>query len=203
MVSAISSWAEQIIIAIMIATIFEMIIPDGKNKKYVKTIIGLYILFTILSPVIKNFSSGEISFASSEYSSKLNEISTSYNEFNNVTDSNIKDTYILSLKQDMQSKLNKKGYIASNIKIEVEQKDDTTYGQINKLYMNLSRKPSEDTENTNKNNNNISINKIEIENTKNETTKEEASSITDNEIKELKEYMANEYGIEVNNIKIE
>lgn len=198
MVTAISSWAEQIIIAIMIATIFEMILPDCKNKKYVKTVIGLYILFTILSPIIKNFSNGDISFASQEYSKEINEISSSYKKFDNVTNDNIQETYILSLKQDIQGKLNKKGYIAATINIEIEKENEELYGQINKLYISVSKKPQEEK----KSNNSISVNKIQIENTTNDTTVRDPK-INDKEIKELKEYLSNEYGVEIDNIKID
>lgn len=198
MVTAISSWAEQIIISIMIATIFEMILPDCKNKKYVKTVIGLYILFTILSPIIKNFSNGDISFASQEYSKEINEISSSYKKFDNVTNDNIQETYILSLKQDIQGKLNKKGYIAATINIEIEKENEELYGQINKLYISISKKPQEEK----KSNNSISVNKIQIENTTNNTTVTE-SKINDKEIKELKEYLSSEYGVEIDNIKID
>ena len=52
MISSISSCAEQIIIAVIIATILEMILPKGNSKKYIKTVIGIYILYTIISPII-------------------------------------------------------------------------------------------------------------------------------------------------------
>ena len=52
MISSISSWAEQIIITVIIATILEMILPKGNSKKYIKTVIGIYILYTIISPII-------------------------------------------------------------------------------------------------------------------------------------------------------
>lgn len=35
----ISSWAEQIVVAVIIATIIEMILPNGNNKKYIKAVI--------------------------------------------------------------------------------------------------------------------------------------------------------------------
>lgn len=52
MINNISSWAEQLIIAVIIATILEIILPKGNSKKYIKTIIGIYILYTIISPVL-------------------------------------------------------------------------------------------------------------------------------------------------------
>lgn len=54
MINFLSSWAEQVILAVIIATILELILPNSKNKKYVQMVIGIYVLFNIISPVIKN-----------------------------------------------------------------------------------------------------------------------------------------------------
>ena len=48
----VSSWIQGIIIAVIISTIIEMILPEGNSKKYIKVVIGVYILFSIVSPVI-------------------------------------------------------------------------------------------------------------------------------------------------------
>ena len=52
MINAISSWASQLVFSLIIVTIIEMILPDNKIKKYVKTVIGVYIIFCIISPFI-------------------------------------------------------------------------------------------------------------------------------------------------------
>lgn len=54
MINFISSWAEQIVLAVVITTIIEMLLPKNKNKKYIQMVIGVYILFNIISPIIKN-----------------------------------------------------------------------------------------------------------------------------------------------------
>ena len=54
MINFISSWAEQIVLAVIIATIIELILPKNKNRKYIQMVIGVYVLFNIISPVIKN-----------------------------------------------------------------------------------------------------------------------------------------------------
>ena len=54
MINFLSSWAEQVILAVIIATILEIILPNSKNKKYVQMVIGVYVLFNIISPIIKN-----------------------------------------------------------------------------------------------------------------------------------------------------
>ena len=48
MINFLSSWAEQIVLAVIIATIIELILPDSKNKKYIQMVIGVYILFNIM-----------------------------------------------------------------------------------------------------------------------------------------------------------
>ena len=45
MINFLSSWAEQVILAVIIATILELILPNSKNKKYVQMVIGVYVLF--------------------------------------------------------------------------------------------------------------------------------------------------------------
>ena len=53
MILKIRAWCEGIIIAIIISIIIEMILPDGKNKKYVKVVIGIYIMFVVLNPILE------------------------------------------------------------------------------------------------------------------------------------------------------
>ena len=65
MIENLSLWAEQIIVAVIIATLIEMILPNGNNKKYIKAVIGVYILFTIISPILG--SKGNISFDQFDY----------------------------------------------------------------------------------------------------------------------------------------
>ena len=52
MIAGINSWAQKIIIVVVISTIIEMILPNGKNKKYIKTVMGIYIIFVIIQPII-------------------------------------------------------------------------------------------------------------------------------------------------------
>ena len=47
--------------AIIIGTVIEMILPEGNCKKYIKVVIGIYIVFTIVSPVITKFTGESIS----------------------------------------------------------------------------------------------------------------------------------------------
>lgn len=52
MIDFLSKWIEGIAIAVIITSIFEMILPDGNIKKYVKIVLGIYIIFSIISPFV-------------------------------------------------------------------------------------------------------------------------------------------------------
>lgn len=52
MISFFRAWCEGIIIVVVISIIIESILPEGNIKKYVKVIISIYIVFTILNPIL-------------------------------------------------------------------------------------------------------------------------------------------------------
>ena len=54
MVSFLSNWVKNLSLAIIVVSILEMLLPNNKTKKYVKMVMGLYILFSIISPFIQN-----------------------------------------------------------------------------------------------------------------------------------------------------
>lgn len=204
MVAWLSKWAQGIIVAVIIATIIEMILPNGSSKKYVKVVIGIYILFTIISPVISKFSNNidvnEL-LNTQEYEQILaqsdNNISKRIEDNNNKT---IKDIYISNLETDIKSKLQEKGYGVSSTYIKI--KDDESY-TVEKIEIDLYKNTVQTEENKS---NNISINKVEIQIDKsnNNTTNLEANKnqINESEKKELKEYLSKTYDIDVKNIEI-
>ena len=52
MISFLSNWTEQITIAVIVVSIFELILPNGNIKKYIKVVLGIYIVFSIISPFV-------------------------------------------------------------------------------------------------------------------------------------------------------
>lgn len=83
MINFMSSWAEQIVLAVIVATIIEMILPKSKNKKYIQMVIGVYVLFNIISPIIKNkenFSIGKFNIENYETKSQYEIDQTSMDE---------------------------------------------------------------------------------------------------------------------------
>ncbi len=129
----IKNWAEGIIVAVIVVTIIEMILPKGKTKKYLDVILGLYIVFTILSPIIYQFSNknmeGIISIEQLEEKIEKSK-SESYEaiESSNVNNSNnntIKDVYIYNIENDIKSNLKVKGYKVKDVLVSV--RDDENF----------------------------------------------------------------------------
>ena len=60
MINFLSSWVKNLCLALIVVSILEMLLPNNKTKKYVKMVMGLYILFSIIEPFIEN--SNELKF---------------------------------------------------------------------------------------------------------------------------------------------
>ena len=54
MVEFMSSWVKGLGLAIVIISILEILLPNNKTKKYIRMVMGIYVLFTIISPFISN-----------------------------------------------------------------------------------------------------------------------------------------------------
>ena len=203
MVSWFSKWAQGIIIAVVIATLIELILPNGSSKKYVKVIIGIYILFTIISPVIvklkgSNLNMDEI-LDTQKYEEKISKSDNKiYAELEANNSRTIKDIYISSLTEDIKSKLKAKGYqvISTNIKIE----DNENY-TIESISLNLSKEEKE--ENEGNSSGGINIETVEIKgNNTNNNINESNNTLTESQKNEIKVYLSETYDIDIRSIYI-
>ena len=167
MISFISSWTQGIIVSVIIASIIEMILPDGNSKKYVKVVIGVFILFSIVSPVINKFTKKEINISSIvdvEKYSDAKQVSSTNLEVN--TSLNIKQMYETNLKVDIKSKIESKGFKVKDITINIS---DDEY-KIEKIDIGIMGEINEESEvkNNKKSKNNVigivdSIEKISVD----------------------------------------
>lgn len=198
MIQAISSWAEQIVVAVVIGTIIEMILPGGNNKKYIKTVIGVYILFTIISPVIGKISGQDLNNISLEYEKYFND-TKSYEVLSkdliSTNDANVETIYTSKLKEDMKNKIEEKGYKVETLNIQIELNDSNNYGKLKKIDMKITKMDNKENEGE------IVINEIKIGNTKNNTN-EVNLNISKSQIKSIKEYLESVYNIEQKDIYI-
>lgn len=203
MISWISSWAQGIIISVIIASIIEMILPEGSSKKYIKVVIGVFILFTIVVPVINKFKGNSVNIASiidfDKYNDSKEVVSTNLEKENNF---NIKQMYETNLKVDIKSKIKSKGFEVQNINLKIS--DNEEY-RIENIDITISGEIV-NKEDEKKQSNVIgivdSIEKISVE-ISNKTTKQEKEyQISNKNANNLKEYLSNIYDINEKNILI-
>ena len=162
----LSSWLQGIMIAVIVSTLIEMILPSGNNKKYIKVVLGIYVVFNIITPVVNQFFHSDFELSSifkiEEYTNKIEtyEVNTKNIDMNKTNENSIKQIYISNLKNDIEAKLKEKDYQVNQIEVEIE--NDETY-QIKKLSLSLQKK--EQKEETKQNE--VIINEIEkVENRK-------------------------------------
>ena len=195
MIEFLSSWAQGIIVAVIIATLIEMILPNSSSKKYVKVVIGMYILFTIVSPIIKKLGGKDINLNTINIEKYERQISKSNNKISRKFEDNntrsIKDIYVSNLKADISAKLKEKGYEIDTSDVQI--KDDENY-TIEKITLKLIKM-----EQKQEKNNEIVINTVEIGNT---ISQKDSKTLSDDEKQEVKDYISETYDIDKKNINI-
>lgn len=198
MIKFINSWAQGIILAVIIATIIEIILPEGKNKKYVKTVIGVYILFTIIYPLINKFTKTNINTLIENTTKQM----STYQENNSLkidTDKYIESTYKKKIEEDIRKRANEKNLNITSLNVYIETEDENRYGMLNSLVMK-----AEKNETSKKNNNVNQIKEINISKNvqNNEIIENKDKTVTEKEVNEFKGYINATYYLEKEKIHI-
>lgn len=220
----LNTWLQGIIISVVIATIVEMILPEGNNKKYVKIVLGIYVVFNIITPIINKLTQNNFEISSiiniEKYTKQFEtyEVDSKNIDIENVNKTNIKNIYINNLKKDMKAKIEERGYVVENIKIKLEDSEDYI---VEELIIYLDKKDiKKDNDNNNTKEIIDSINEIKIEDInisnniieqtkKTEDTEEKSEKVTNknnslsnNEKKEILNYITSVYEINENKVNI-
>lgn len=212
LIAFINSWVQGIILAVILATIIEIILPEGNNKKYVKTIIGIYIMFVIVQPLISKMLNKDVNIESiiQNTTSTMSKLETN-NNITIETNAYIEKTYKQKLEEDIKNKSSEKGYNISFLNLAIETGDSEEYGQINNIAMKIDKidKTIEDEREdkkgtTNNTIDNVKTVQISVSDNKiidgNDDVKN--TNISENEIETFKEYLVSVYGISKDKIQI-
>ena len=174
---------------------------NNKTKKYIRMVMGVYIVFNIISPFVKSkeiFNVNDIdinAYKSTETSSEVDQ--TSMND-------RIEKLYKQELGKDIKNKINEKGYEVDKCEVNVKIAENEEQTQITKI--KLSIKKSEEANTQNQKDKSIEnkvvteiqkINPINI-NSKNENSKEKSkskSTVSNSEIQNIKKFLIEEYGV--------
>lgn len=206
-----NSWLQGIIVAVVISTIIELIAPSGNTKKYIKVVLGMYIVFNIITPIINQFSDSEFEISSiiniEQYTKKMDNYKENADsvDIDSTNDKNIKQIYVSNLKNDMKMKLEDRGYCVKKILIDIENDESYTLKSISLVLEKEDIEEKQKEEEMNK----VVINEIEKVNIQignnisdEENQKEEKSSITEKDKKEVKNYLSSVYEINEKQITI-
>lgn len=209
----IGNWIQGIIIAVIISTIIEMILPEGTSKKYIKVVIGVYILFSMISPVInkvtgKDFRVSDI-FDLDEYIEVSKNGETMKKNLEDQNQDSIKEIYISSLKNDIKEKIENKEYKVNDIQLEVENNDTYALKSLRLIVSKVETNKTNKQDNVENQNSINTIEKVEVnigntQNISNENTSKSNNKqdISSQDKKELKSYLSNVYEISIKNIFI-
>lgn len=202
MIEILSSWAKGLGLTIVIVSIFEMLLPNNNSKKYIKMVLGIYVIFNIISPLVTNkevFSLDNIN---------LEDYQTAETTVVNQTsmDERIKELYEQELEKDIIEKIEEKGYEVTNVKVDADISNEEE-SKINKIKLNIrkTQEKQEIEENTTENKIVTEIQKIKKVDTtiktdkneeeKTETKKEDTESISKIDIQNVKKFLIEEYGV--------
>ena len=116
MINFLSSWAEQIVLAVIIATLFELILPKNKNKKYIQMVIGIYVLFNIISPILET----EQVFSFDEYNIEKDNVVSGGVLDQTSMDERIEKIYLDELEDTVITKFEKQGFKVKKCTIDAE-----------------------------------------------------------------------------------
>ena len=215
MINFLSSWVKNLALALIIVSILEMILPNNKTKKYVKMVMGLYILFSIISPFIEN--SSKINFNKIDLNSYVDGTKTTSSiseELDQTSmDNRLNQIYKEELEKDITQKVEEKGYEVEKCKVvaHISQNDNG----IEKITLKISGKTSQN-ENNQKDETALEdrivtevqkIQKVDIDISKNkeneikegnneeERQEEGQTKITKTDIKIIKDLLISEYGV--------
>ena len=202
MIDFLHEWIEQIAIAIIIASIFEMILPNGKTKKYIKMILGVFIVFNMISPFVNGSSLNDLN-SNNIIGNYTDNITVDYTQSQHSIDDKIEELYIRELEQDISTTVEKQGYTVDKCEIEAVIYSDNEEAGISRINIKILSKNNNYLEQS-KESNIEEVNQVEIEVNINNTNKEEDnnSSITEKDIKRLRKYLSNYYEIDKDIINI-
>ena len=157
MINFLSKWTEQIALSIILVSIFELILPKGNLKKYIKVVLGIYIIYCIISPFVNNkdlFNLKKIDL--DKYTKNINK-SSIISEKN--MDDRLQQLYIDELKKDIQKRVEEFGYEVHKCEIDANLNYESSHPGIHNINMILKEKKE----------NVINVDKIEINTNKNDS----------------------------------
>lgn len=142
MISFFSNWIEQITIAVIITSIFELVLPNGSLKKYIKVVLGIYVVFCIISPFVDSKALYDTKDVNIDRLIENVQDSSKIEVNQESMDSRLEELYIKELKEDIQKKVKECGYNIYKCDIDADLKNTSQTAGIHKIKLILQEDTS-------------------------------------------------------------
>ena len=140
MIEFLSKWIESIAIAVIIASIFEMILPNGNIKKYVKVILSIYIVFSIISPFTDNKVKGDFDLSKKVDDYSENIINKNYSKEEISTDKKLNKIYENTFEKELVQTIEKEGFKVYKCNVKGNFNAEEENAGISKISITLESK---------------------------------------------------------------
>ena len=193
MIENLSSWAKGITLAVIVVSILEVLLPNNKTKKYIKMVMGVFILFNIISPFINaNHLKNLNEIDASKY---VNENNKNYVEQKSM-DERLEELYIEEIEKDIIKKVEKKGYKVSMCKVDAKITKNEEETGITKIKLKVEKTGEVKQEENSSIENQIvtQVQKIKKVNTK-KIEEDKETSLEKSDIQNLKQFLIEEYEV--------
>ncbi len=199
MIESISMWAKNITLAVVVVSLFEMLLPNQKMKQYMKVVMGIYILFNILSPLVGK----DIFLDVNEIvENTKSQIATTEPVDQTSMDQRLKKIGEEELEKDVTKKVQLLGFSVEECQVELVVGEVT---KIQNIVLHISKNEQNQQEKQEKNVENTlveeiqKIKKIKIgQNSQNEQT----SDLSPADINQVKKMLMEEYEVSETCLKI-
>lgn len=204
LIEGMKIWIKSIVTVIILVSFLELLMPEGKMKKYLNLILGFIIMLIILNPIINILNTtesleDEVFKLSSDMNKK--EYSFSSSNIEKKQRNQLKELYKARIKQDIEYRVESKYDVkVEKVNIEIENSTKEKMGQIKKLELIVNNNREKSSESA------IPIVKIDISDNENSKNIEKNSDSTENidiDLREkIKDDISNIYNLNNTNIMI-
>lgn len=209
MIEFLSSWAKSLGVTIVLVSIFEMLLPNNKTKKYIRVILGIFVLFNIISPFINN--KDNLSLTSIDIENYTNTQNENINQTS--MDNRIQDLYEKELEKDITNKIENQGYKVNkcNVNASIVKNSESEENTINKITLKIEKAKKFETKNTEEQNKTTEnkivaeiqkikeidtrINKENTQTEKNIQEESNSTKVSRSDIQNVKKFLIEEYGV--------
>jgi stage III sporulation protein AF len=143
------SWVKNIVYFLLIVKIMEYIVPSEKSGKYIKLFSGIVLIIILIQPFLKILDwDGKLNNSIIDISNEIDsEPLKNKEDYIKINENLSVKIYKQNIKERINYLLENEGYIATHIKVEMnENSESKDYGLVKDIFLNINKKQEDDDE---------------------------------------------------------